>query len=103
MRKPFTKQERQMMIDVVNSGKSIRSHAPSLAKAMDRSVIAVSCKMYSLRRDLGLAPQRKKRAIKVRTVKQTTVVPAEKPEAKFLFNFNPTRTEVHQDHVRLYF
>lgn len=102
MRKPFTKQEKQMMIEVVNANKSIRTHAPSLAKAMGRSKISVEHKMYSIKRELGLAPERKKRAVKTRNV-----VPAEAAVAQtqptFSFNFNPTRTEVHKDHVRLYF
>jgi len=98
MRKPFTKQEKKMMIDVVNSGKSIRTHAPSLAKAMERSVPTVTSKMYSIRKELGLAPERKKR-----TVRKVAEVIAPQQQPFFSFNFNPTRTEVHKDHVRLYF
>jgi hypothetical protein len=99
MRKPFTKQEKQMMIEVVNTNKSIRTHAPSLAKAMGRSKVSVEHKMYSIKRELGLAPDRKKRVVKTR--KPAEVVTQQQPA--FSFNFKPTRTEVHQDHIRLYF
>lgn len=101
MRKPFSKQEKQVLIETVNSGKSIRKTAPSIAKTMGRSTMSVSHKMYILRRELGLAPDRKKRTIKTRRN-----VPAETavaPQPTFSFNFNPSRTEVHKDHVRLYF
>lgn len=100
MRRPFSKQEKQILVDTVNSGKSIRKTSPSIAKSMGRSTMSVASKMYILRRDLGLAPDRKKRVNKVVRKEAQVNTP---PSASFSFNFKPSRTEVHQDHVRLYF
>ena len=101
MRKPFSKQEKQILIEAVNSGKSIRKTSPSIAKSMGRSEMSVAHKMYSIRKDLGLAPDRKKRVIKVRREAKVQTQPS--TANSFSFNFSPSRTEVHKDHVRLYF
>lgn len=100
MRKPFSKQEKQILIEAVNSGKSIRRTSPSIAKSMGRSAMSVAHKMYSIRKDLGLAPERKKRVIKARKEAKVQTQPTAN---SFSFNFSPSRTEVHKDHVRLYF
>lgn len=101
MRKPFSKQEKQILIETVNSGKSIRKTSPAIAKSMGRSEMSVSHKMYMIRKDLGLAPERKKRVTKTR--KEAEVNTQAITANGFSFNFNPSRTEIHKDHVRLYF
>jgi hypothetical protein len=101
MRKPFSKQEKQILIDVVNSGKSIRKTSPAIAKSMGRSTMSVASKMYVIRKDLGLAPERKKRIVKARREAEVSTQTATAND--FSFNFKPSRTEIHRDHVRLYF
>ena len=61
MRKPFSEQEKQILIETVNSGKSIRKTSLAIAKSMGRSEMSVRQTMYTIRKKLGLAPERKKR------------------------------------------
>lgn len=70
---------------------------------MERPLSSVTFKMYALRRSLGLAPERKKRTVKPRRVAEIITPQQPQQQPSFSFNFNPTRTEVHKDHVRLYF
>ena len=97
----FTQEEKKVLIDVVNSGKSLRRQAPELAKRLNRSQLSVLNKLYYLRKKLGLAPERKKRTYVRKPVQQ--VVKPQQPQQSFTLNFNPSKTEVHTDHVRLYF
>ena len=50
----FTQEEKKVLIDVVNSGKSLRKQAPELAKRLNRSQLSVLNKLYYLRKKLGL-------------------------------------------------
>ena len=103
MRKTFSTTERQQLIETVNSGKSISGAAKEFAKTMNRTEGALMAKMYELKKKLGLAPLRNK---KVRTPRVVTTQPAvavQKPAEIVTMNFKPSRTEVHSDHVRLYF
>jgi hypothetical protein len=94
----FTQEEKKTLIEVVNSGKSFRKQAPELAKRLNRSQLSVLNKLYYLRKKLGLAPDRKKR-----TYIRKPVQPQQQQKQSFTLNFNPSKTEVHVDHVRLYF
>ena len=100
MRKAFSQTEKQQLVETVNSGKSICSAAKVFAKTMNRSEGAVMAKMYELKKKLGLAPIRNK---KVRTTRVVTAQPVQKAAEIITINFKPSRTEVHNDHVRLYF
>lgn len=94
----FTQEEKKVLIEVLNSGKSFRKQAPELAKRLNRTQLSVLNKLYYLRKRLGLSPDRKKRTYIPKTVQQP------KPQQQqFTLNFNPSKTEVHKDHVRLYF
>lgn len=97
----FTQNEKKLLIEAVNSGKSLKRQAPELAKKLNRSEFSVLYKLYALRKQLGLAPQRKKRTYVRKPVQQ--VVKPQQPQQSFTLNFNPSKTEVHSDHVRLYF
>ena len=97
----FTQEEKKVLIEVVNSGKSFRKQAPELAKRLNRSQLSVLNKLYYLRKKLGLSPERKKRTYVRKPVQQ--VVKPQQPQQSFTLNFNPSKTEVHTDHVRLYF
>lgn len=101
MRKAFSTTERQQLIETVNSGKSISSAAKEFAKSMNRSEGTLMTKMYELKKKLGLAPVRNKKVRKPRVV--TTAPAVQKPADIVTMNFKPSRTEVHNDHVRLYF
>jgi len=97
----FTQEEKKVLIEVVNSGKSFRKQAPELAKRLNRSQLSVLNKLYYLRKKLGLSPERKKR-----TYVRKPVQPKAQPQPSqqsFTLNFNPSKTEVFADHVRLYF
>ena len=101
MRKAFSTTERQQLIETVNSGKSITAAAKGFAISMNRSEGSLVAKMYELKKKLGLAPIRNK---KVRTPRAVvTTQPAVQKPADIVMNFKPSRTEVHNDHVRLYF
>jgi len=102
MRKTFSTTERQQLIETVNSGKSISSAAKEFAKTMNRSEGTLMTKMYELKKKLGLAPVRNKKVRKPRVVTTPTVA-VQKPADIVTMNFKPSRTEVHSDHVRLYF
>lgn len=103
MRKVFSQTERQQLIETVNSGKSISSAAKEFAKTMNRSEGTLVTKMYELKKKLGLSPVRNKKVRKPRVVTTPTVVAVQKPAEVITMNFKPSRTEVHNDHVRLYF
>lgn len=96
----FTQEEKKTLIEVVNSGKSFRKQAPELAKKLNRSELSVLNKLYYLRNMLGLAPERKKRTYIPKPVQQAK---PQQQQQSFTLNFNPSKTEVHKDHVRLYF
>jgi hypothetical protein len=100
MRKTFSTTERQQLIETVNSGKPIVAAAKVFAKTMNRSEGTLMTKMYELKKKLGLAPIRNK---KVRTPRVVTAQPSVQKPADIVMNFKPSRTEVHNDHVRLYF
>lgn len=101
MRKPFSTAERQQLIESVNSGAKICKAAKSIAKSMNRSEGSVVTKMYELKRKLGLAPKRNKKVKTPRAV--VAQQPVAKNPAEIAMNFKPSRTEIHSDHVRLYF
>ena len=104
MRKPFSTEEKQQMIESINSGATILKSAKTLAKAMNRPEGSVITKMYDLKRIMGLAPKRVKRVRRrTRRVVTTATAPVQQPAQVFTMNFQPSRTEVHKDHVRLYF
>jgi phage shock protein A len=103
MRKAFSTTEKQQLIETVNSGKSISGAAKEFAKTMNRSEGTLMTKMYELKKKLGLAPVRNKKAKARKVVTTPTVVAVQKPADIVTMNFKPSRTEVHNDHVRLYF
>ena len=95
----FTQEEQKIIIDVVNSGKSIRKQAPAIAKMLNRTEMSVLNKMYYIKNKLGLSNKRKRAYVpKTQAPKE-----AVKPQQNFGLNFTPSRTEIHKDHVRLYF
>lgn len=103
MRKTFSQIERQQLIETVNSGKSITTAAKGFAISMNRSEGSLVAKMYELKKKLGLAPIRNKKVKAPRAVVTTQPAVAQKPADIVTMNFKPSRTEVHNDHVRLYF
>lgn len=103
MRKSFSTTERQQLIETVNSGKSITAAAKGFAISMNRSEGSLVAKMYELKKKLGLAPIRNKKAKARKVVTTPPKVAVQKPVDIVTMNFKPSRTEVHNDHVRLYF
>lgn len=90
-RKNYTQTELQLIETASQSRGTAKRIARRVAKELKRSEIGVYTQVMKYRK------------LQKSTIGTTPATPAVKKTKDFVLNFTPKKTEVFQDHVRLYF
>jgi len=101
----YTKEQNETLKKELNNGRKPSEIIKQYSKEWKRPFNSFSVKVYTLKKSLENPSVKKKmgRPAKVTTPLVDPAAKSVKLRSGFVFDFNPTRAEMHSDHVRLFF